>query len=47
MATKPKTVLHYPMSFIDAIAALFRVNRPPRKKEPKATRPLKQASIRP
>jgi hypothetical protein len=46
MATKPKPVPQYPMSFIDAIAALFRVNRAPRKKEPKAPRSLTQASIR-
>jgi len=49
MATKLKPVLQYPMSFIDAMAALFRVNHVPskKKKEPKAARSLTQASIRP
>jgi hypothetical protein len=43
MATKPKPLSQYPMSFKDAFAALLRLNLQAGKRYPKPNRSLKQA----
>jgi hypothetical protein len=46
MGTKPKRVAVYPMSLVDAIAALLRRNPAPRRKAQKPEQQLNQACVR-
>ena len=47
MVAKSNPESRYPMTLRDAIAALFRGNPLPRKREPKSTQVLKRAGLRP
>jgi len=47
MATKPSPMTMLPMSFKDALAALFRSSQTPRRKFTGTGQSLKQANVRP